>query len=125
MSLTVLPFPSFCDWRTMIFSISSFKSGAVSSSMSLCFWMKLLWSVIFVTLMTIKFTLLLCNYTAAFFKNATSFLSSSFSFFSLRISFMLSYSAFASVPVWHSSRNCLHHAEIAALDTPYSAVILL
>ncbi len=26
---------------------------------------------------------------------------------------------------WHSPRNCLHHAEIDALDTTYSAVILL
>jgi hypothetical protein len=40
MSLTVLPFPSFHDWWTTIFSISSFKSGAVSSSMALYFWIK-------------------------------------------------------------------------------------
>jgi hypothetical protein len=40
MSLTVLPFPFFHDWWTTIFSISSFKSGAVSSSMALYFWIK-------------------------------------------------------------------------------------
>ena len=46
-----------------------------------------------------------------------------FSRLSLRNSFMLSYSVLMSGLVWHSLLNSLHHLEILALDTPYSAGI--
>ena len=36
-----------------------------------------------------------------------------------------SFILFVSGLVWHSLRNSLHHLEILALDTPYSAVMLL
>ncbi len=38
---------------------------------------------------------------------------------------MESYFSLASELVWHSLLNSLHHLEILALDTPYSAMILL